>query len=66
MSFKVIKPGFLSSIQDFGRFGHAKNAISQSGVMDEHAYAWANYLLGNDFFAAVLEITFGGLELQAK
>ncbi|MBE8189914.1 MAG: biotin-dependent carboxyltransferase family protein [Candidatus Thioglobus sp.] len=34
--------------------------------MDEHAYAWANYLLGNDFFAAVLEITFGGLELQAK
>ncbi|SMM98791.1 Allophanate hydrolase 2 subunit 2 [uncultured Candidatus Thioglobus sp.] len=66
MSFKVIKSGFLASIQDKGRFGHAQHGISQSGVMDEHAYAWANYLLNNDFNDAVIEITIGGLQLQAQ
>ncbi|SMN11831.1 Allophanate hydrolase 2 subunit 2 [uncultured Candidatus Thioglobus sp.] len=66
MSFKVIKSGFLATIQDNGRFGHAQHGISQSGVMDEHAYAWANYLLDNHFNDAVIEITFGGLQLQAQ
>ena len=66
MSFKVVKAGFLSSVQDYGRFGHAKHGMSQSGVMDEQAYAWGNYLLNNHFNDAAIEITFGGLELVAK
>ncbi|ALE53139.1 hypothetical protein SP60_08045 [Candidatus Thioglobus autotrophicus] len=65
MSFKVIKPGFLTTIQDAGRFMHAIYGMSQSGVMDEHAFGWANHLLGNDYTDAVLEITFGGVELEA-
>ncbi len=65
MSFKVIKPGFLSLVEDYGRFGLAQYGLSQSGVMDEHAYCWANHLLDNHFNDAVLEITFGGCELKA-
>lgn len=65
MSFKVIKPGFLSTIQDYGRITHGTHGMNQSGVMDEHAYSWANYLLGNNFNDAVLEITFGNVELEA-
>lgn len=65
MSFKVIKPGFHSSIQDAGRFGFAHIGLSPSGVADEHAFCWGNYLLDNDFNDAVLEITFGACELIA-
>ncbi|QKQ24033.1 biotin-dependent carboxyltransferase family protein [Candidatus Ruthia endofausta] len=66
MSFKVIKSGFLATIQDYGRFDHAKHGMSRCGVMDEHAYSWANYLLNNAFDDAVLEITFGAVELEAQ
>lgn len=66
MSFKVIKPGFLSTIQDYGRMGYGEHGLSQSGVMDEHAYCWGNYLLANHFNDAVIEITFAGLVLEAK
>jgi len=65
LSFKVIKAGFHSTIQDRGRFGLAHHGLSQSGVADEHAYCWANHLLANDVNDAVLEITFGGCELLA-
>ncbi len=65
MSFRVIKPGFISSIQDVGRFGFAEKGIAQSGAADLHAFCWANYLLENDSHAAALEITFGGCELEA-
>lgn len=65
MSFNVIKSGFLSLVEDYGRFGLAQYGLSQAGVADEHAYCWANHLLDNHFNDAVLEITFGGCELKA-
>ena len=65
MSFKVIKPGFLMTVQDYGRLTHGEQGLAQSGVMDEHAYAWGNYLLGNHYFDAALEIIFGSVELEA-
>ncbi len=65
MSFKVIKTGFLMTVQDYGRLTHGEQGLAQSGVMDEHAYAWGNYLLGNHYFDAALEITFGSVELEA-
>ena len=64
MSFIVIKSSFLSTIQDYGRLAHGKHGMSQSGVMDEHAYSWANHLLSNRFNDAVIEITFGGTQLE--
>ena len=66
MSFKVIKSSFLSTVQDYGRLTHGEHGMSQSGVMDEHAYAWANHLLNNHFNDAVIEITFGGIVLEAQ
>lgn len=66
MSFKVLKSGFMSAIQDYGRFAHSQHGMSQSGVMDEHAYCWANHLLDNNYDDAIIEITFGGLQLQAQ
>ncbi len=65
MSFEVVRAGFLSTIQDYGRFGYAGYGMSPCGVMDEHAYCWANYLLDNHFNDSVIEITFGGVTLQA-
>ena len=65
MSFNVIKAGFLSLVEDYGRFGFAEYGLSQSGVADEHAYCWANHLLDNNFNDAALEITFGDCELKA-
>jgi 5-oxoprolinase (ATP-hydrolysing) subunit C len=65
VTFKVIKPGYFSTIQDYGRWGYAGYGMSQSGAMDEHAYCWANKLLNNHFNDAVLEITFGGVQLIA-
>jgi len=66
MSFKVIKSSFLSTVQDYGRLTHGEHGMSQSGVMDEHAYAWANHLLNNHFNKAAVEITFGGLQLESQ
>jgi len=65
MSFQVAKTGLMTLIQDYGRYGYAEKGLSQSGVADEHAFCWANYLLDNHFNDAVLEICFGGIELKA-
>lgn len=66
MSFKVIKPGFQTSVQDLGRFGLSHVGLSHCGAIDEHAYRWANYLLDNNQNDATLEITLGNCELEAK
>jgi len=65
LSFDVIKSGPLSLIQDFGRYGKQQIGYTQGGPMDEHAFLWANRLLGNPPDAAQIEITYGGLELRA-
>lgn len=58
----TIKPGQLSLIQDFGRFGLSHLGITQSGPVDDYAYSWANHLLGNAVNAPTLEITLGQAE----
>lgn len=66
MSFKVVKASFLSTIQDYGRFGCAEYGLGQCGVLDAHAYCWANHILRNHFNDAVVEINFVGVELIAQ
>ncbi|OLQ84919.1 allophanate hydrolase [Vibrio ponticus] len=63
---KVIKAGPLSLIQDLGRFGLAHNGITQGGPVDEYAYSWANYLLGNKVNLPCIEITLGQVELEVS
>lgn len=66
MSLKVIACGPLCLLQDGGRLSRQRLGISPSGAVDIHAAAWANRLLGNAFGTALLEVTLGGLELEAK
>lgn len=60
MSVKIMQPGLLTSIQDFGRNGYAKFGIPKSGVMDEYAAKIANLLVGNKQEDAVMEIAMLG------
>lgn len=60
----VVKPGPLSLIQDFGRFGVAHLGLTQGGPVDDYSYSWANYLLGNAVNLAALEITLGQCALK--
>jgi biotin-dependent carboxylase-like uncharacterized protein len=66
MSFEVLKPGHFSCIQDLGRHGYQHLGVTTGGPMDEHAFSWANRLLGNSPNAAQIEITYGVLSLLAE
>lgn len=59
-TMKVVIPGVLTTVQDLGRFGYQKSGMTCSGVMDTAAYRKANYLVGNEEGAAVLEMTLYG------
>lgn len=58
----VISPGFLTTVQDLGRFGFAQYGISASGAADSLALRAANLLVGNAENAAALEMTLAGGE----
>ena len=61
---KILDAGMRTTVQDFGRFGYLSKGLTRGGPVDEHAFLWANRLLGNSFNAAQLEITLGGLEVE--
>lgn len=63
MGIKVINPGLLSTVQDAGRYGFLDQAVPISGAMDQLAYRIANILVGNATNEAVIEFTYGGIEL---
>jgi biotin-dependent carboxylase-like uncharacterized protein len=63
-TFKVIKPGPLTTLQDGGRFGQNHLGVTEGGPMDFRSFALANRLVGNEMDASALEITLGGLELE--
>ncbi|MCV6589039.1 MAG: biotin-dependent carboxyltransferase family protein [Marinobacterium sp.] len=64
--FKVLQPGILTLIQDGGRIGHHRIGLTTGGPLDREAFNWANRLLGNDSNATALEISIGGLVLEAE
>ena len=66
MSLQVINAGPLSLLQDYGRYGQRQWGLSTGGPMDEHAFLWANRLLGNAYYASQLEITLGGMVADFK
>ena len=61
---KVLHPGIYSSVQDLGRFGHAKIGIPSAGAMDQLSSQLGNILLANPINDAVIEITFGMARLE--
>lgn len=66
IGFRVSRAGPLALLQDAGRFGVRHLGVTQGGPADLHAWGWANRLAGNPWGTAVLEVTFGGLELVAE
>jgi biotin-dependent carboxylase-like uncharacterized protein len=53
----------MTTVQDLGRFGHARYGVAPSGVLDTFAARVANLLVDNPEAEACLEITLSGLEL---
>ena len=65
-SFRVLHPGMLSLLQDSGRFGQAKLGLTSGGPTDKLAFDWLNRLLNNTNNATCIEVSFGGLIVQAQ
>lgn len=66
MSLKVIQPGILSLLQDAGRFGMHRIGLTNGGPLDPGAFNYCNRLLQNPPGSTALEISFGGLQLEAQ
>ncbi len=64
--FKVIKPGFLSLLQDQGRFGQHAIGLTTGGPLDKFSFDWANRLCNNPVNACAIESSIGGLCLEAQ
>lgn len=61
----IVRPGMLTTVQDLGRWGHQSQGVPVAGPMDAYSHRLANRLAGNDAYAAALEITLIGPELEA-
>jgi len=66
MSLKIIQPGILSLLQDSGRQGKHRIGLTNGGPLDNHAFFYCNRLLGNKQNSTVIEISFGGIQLEAQ
>jgi antagonist of KipI len=64
MSLEVISGGLLTTIQDLGRTGLQQFGVNVSGAMDPVGAQLANWLVGNEGHAALLELTLKGPELK--
>lgn len=64
-ALRVIEPGILTTVQDLGRPGYQKFGIPVSGALDPLALRLANAMVGNPPEAAALELTGGGVTLEA-
>ncbi|MEM1114255.1 MAG: biotin-dependent carboxyltransferase family protein, partial [Pseudomonadota bacterium] len=63
--FTVKQPGLLSLAQDSGRFGQHAIGLTNGGPLDGPAFRLCNRLLDNPEGATAVEVSFGGLELEA-
>jgi len=61
---EILDPGFLSTVQDAGRYSWLRYGVPPSGPLDAAAFQAANALVGNAPGAAGLEITWTGPALR--
>jgi biotin-dependent carboxylase-like uncharacterized protein len=59
-TLEVVAPGFLTTVQDLGRFGYQRFGVSPAGAIDGHLLQVANALAGNAPGEAALEMTLQG------
>lgn len=60
----IVDPGLQTTVQDTGRPGYGRLGIPPGGAADRGALQRANWLVGNDDDAAVLEIALVGPRLR--
>jgi KipI family sensor histidine kinase inhibitor len=60
----VVRPGFFTTVQDAGRWGHQSLGVPVSGALDLYSHRLANALVGNAESDATLEVTVAGPELR--
>ena len=60
----VVKGGWLTTVQDLGRYGYQQYGVPIAGAMDRFSAIVANRLVGSSDYAALLELTLKGPELQ--
>ena len=65
-AFRVVRPGFFTTVQDAGRRGATRWGVPASGFADPFSAAAANWLAGNPAGAALLEAALGSIELEAQ
>src|SRR5688500_14544612 len=63
VTIHVVKAGMYTTVQDRGRPGWQHDGVPVGGAMDDVGLRIANWLLGNDGDAAVLEATLRGPSL---
>lgn len=66
MSLTVLQPGILSLLQDRGRRGQHRIGLTNGGPLDPEAFYYCNRLLGNAPDSTVIEVSFGGIQLEAQ
>ena len=66
MSLKVLHSGVLSLLQDSGRTGHQQLGLTTGGPLDAEAFHYLNRLLGNASSCTAIEVSVGGLQLEAQ
>jgi allophanate hydrolase subunit 2 len=64
MTAKVLRAGFLTTVQDLGRAGYRASGVPVGGALDPHALKIANLLVGNQTSAAGLEVNLGKVRVQ--
>jgi biotin-dependent carboxylase-like uncharacterized protein len=60
-----MQPGILSLLQDRGRMGQHRIGLTNGGPLDPGAFAWCNRLLDNPANTTLVELSFGGMQLEA-
>lgn len=63
MSISILKPGFMSSVQDLGRWGFQQFGVPIGGAMDVVSASIANRICRNEDGDALLECTLHGAEI---
>lgn len=66
MSMRVLQPGVLALLQDSGRRGLHRLGMTTGGPLDGEAYHYCNRLLENPGNSTVIEVSAGGLQLEAQ
>ncbi|RLQ21707.1 5-oxoprolinase/urea amidolyase family protein [Seongchinamella sediminis] len=61
----MVQPGILSLLQDSGRMGQHRIGLTNGGPLDPEAFTYCNRLLQNPSGSTAVEISFGGIQLEA-